>query len=215
MMVTRSRYDGNTEWYDEFARGEVFSALRASAVRLLGDGTGLGIRALAQAGWEVVGVDVSDDQLTAARLHVGDTVELLRSDAHALPFADESFDAVVSILTHTDFDDVARVFREVHRVLGPDGVFVYAGVHPCFGSPFVEPLEDGTSLIHPGYRESGWKTVSRDPDRPGIRSRVGINHIALHELLNAALDNGLALTTVDEPGDRDPPLFFAFRATKR
>jgi len=37
----------------------------------------------------------------------------------------------------------------------------------------------------------------------------------LHELLNAALDSGFALTKVDEPGDRDPPLFLAFRATKR
>jgi SAM-dependent methyltransferase len=203
----------------------VFATLRASAVRLLGGGpgrcldlgcgTGLGIRPLVEAGWNVVGVDVSDDQLAAARAHVGDAAELLRSDAHALPFDDESFEAVVSILTHTDFDEVGRVFREVHRVLGPDGVFVYAGVHPCFASPFVEPLQDGTALLHPGYRESGWKTVSRDPDNPGIRSRVGINHIALHELLNAALDNGFALTTLEEPGDRDPPLFLAFRATKR
>src|SRR4051794_11478062 len=219
-----SRYDPHTAWYDDFASTEPFARLREHAVALLGAGpgrcldlgcgTGLALMLLDDAGWAVTGVDASAEQLELARRRAPH-IDLLQADAHELPFEDESFDAVVSILTHTDFDDAAEVAREVARVLERGGVFVYAGVHPCFGSPFAEPLDDGTTVLHPGYRRVGWETVSRDPDNPGIRSRVGVNHIPLSHLIAGVLDAGLTLTTFDEPGERDPPLFLALRAEKR
>ena len=218
-----ARYDEHTAWYDGFASTEPFIRLREHAVGLLGPGpgrcldlgcgTGLALSLIEDAGWSVTGIDASSEQLAVARERAPGA-ELLRADAHALPFDDGSFDAVVSILTHTDFDDAAAVFREVVRVLAPHGAFVYAGVHPCFASPFAQPLEDGTTLLHPGYRKLGWETVSRDPDNPGIRSRVGVNHLPLAELVSAILDAGLTLVSLDEPGERDPPLFLALRAEK-
>jgi len=218
-----ARYDPHTAWYDEFASTEPFVRLREHVVRLLGPGpgrcldlgcgTGLALSLLEDAGWSVTAVDASTEQLAPARERAPNA-ELLQADAHALPFDEGSFDAVVSILTHTDFDDAAAVFREVTRVLAPLGAFVYAGVHPCFGSPFAQALEDGTTLLHPGYRSVGWETVSRDPDNPGIRSRVGINHIPLSNLVSAVLGAGLKLVALDEPGERDPPLFLALRADK-
>jgi SAM-dependent methyltransferase len=221
-----ARYDGHTESYDGFASAEVFTSAREAAVSLLGDGpgrcldlgcgTGRAIPLLAQADWTVVGSDVSEDQLDAARKQFGDLAEeLVQADAHVLPFADGAFHGVVSILTHTDLDDVNAAFREVHRVLKPGGAFAYVGIHPCFGAPCVEPLEDGSAILHRGYRESGWQHVSRDPANPGIRSRVGINHVPLAALLNATLQSGLTFTAFEEPGDRDPPLFLGFRAKKR
>jgi len=219
-----SRYDPHTSWYDEFASTEPFARLREHAVGLLGPGpgrcldlgcgTGLALALLDEAGWTATGVDASVAQLALARQRAP-RIELLQADAHSLPFDDESFDAVITILTHTDFDDAARVLREAARVLENGGVLVYAGVHPCFGSPFAEPLDDGTTLLHPGYRRVGWETVSRDPDNPGIRSRVGVNHIPLSRLIAGVLDVGLRLTAFDEPGERDPPLFLSLRAEKR
>jgi SAM-dependent methyltransferase len=224
--MTTARYDGQAEWYDAFASADVFTAARQAAVSLLGDGpgrcldlgcgTGRAVPLLAAAGWSVVGSDVSRDQLELAQTHAGDVAQqLLLADAHALPFDDESFDGVVSILTHTDLDDLAGAFHEVERVLKHGRTFAYVGVHPCFGAPCIQALEDGTSLVHPGYRESGWQWTSRDPANPGIRSRVGINHAPLSTLLNAAFASGLTITKLVEPGDRDPPLFLGFRAEKR
>jgi SAM-dependent methyltransferase len=217
-----ARYDSHVDWYDEFAATESFVELRDHAVALLGVprgrcldlgcGTGLALPLLEAAGWEVTGVEVSAGQLTRA-LDRGANV--MQADAHALPFEDGSFDAVVSILTHTDFDDVRTAFAEAARVLRSGGVFVYAGVHPVFASPFALPQEDGTTVFQPGYRITAWYTVSRYPDRPGIRSRVGVNHIPLADLFNAVLDTGLVLTRVDEPRDEDPPLTIALRAEKR
>ncbi len=225
-MTTTARYDGQAEWYDAFASADVFTTARQAAVSLLGDGpgrcldlgcgTGRAVPLLAAAGWSVVGTDVSADQLALAQEHAGEFAEqLLLADAHALPFDGESFDGVVSILTHTDLDDLTGAFREVQRVLKPGRTFAYVGVHPCFGAPCIQALEDGTWLVHPGYREPGWQWISRDPANPGIRSRVGINHAPLSTLLNAALESGLTVTEVVEPGDRDPPLFFGFHAEKR
>jgi len=220
-----ARYDGQTAWYEGFASADVFASARQQAVRFLGRGpgrcldlgcgTGRAIPLLAEVGWKVIGTDVSADQLAAAERHAGGLAdELVLADGHDLPFAAETFDAVASILTHTDFDDVGAVFREVHRVLRPGGTFAYVGVHPCFASPSVEPREDGPALLHPGYREVGWQHVSRDPEKPGIRARVGINHLPLAGLLNAALESGLSLTALAEPGETDPPLFLGFRAVK-
>ncbi|MFN2470474.1 MAG: class I SAM-dependent methyltransferase [Gaiellaceae bacterium] len=94
----------------------MFSSARNVVVRLLGRGpgrcldlgcgTGRAIPALAPAGWSVVGTDVSIDQLEAAREHAGDLAQLVRGDAHVLPFEDGEFDAVISVLTHTDLEVV-------------------------------------------------------------------------------------------------------------
>ena len=217
-----ARYDAHVDWYDEFASTGSFVQLREHAVALLGPasgrcldlgcGTGLALPLLEAAGWDVTGVEVSDGQLARARERGGN---VLQADAHQLPFEDGSFDAVVSILTHTDFDDTRAVFAEVARVLRSGGVFVYAGVHPVFASPFALPQADGTTVFQPGYRVTGWHTVSRYPDRPGIRSKVGVNHLPLSDLFNAVLDTGLILTRVDEPREEDPPLTIALRAEKR
>src|SRR5262249_56433485 len=118
----------------------------------------------------VVGVDVSADQLRAAEPHAAPGVELVLGDAHALPFGDGEFDAVVSVLTHTDFDDAQRVFAEAHRGLRTGGTFVYVGVHPCFASPFVERSEEGVPVgLRPGYSEQGWQFLPPDPASARIR----------------------------------------------
>jgi SAM-dependent methyltransferase len=219
-----ARYDDHVTWYDELASTEPFVRLREHVVALLGRGpgrcldlgcgTGLALPLLVRDGWAVTGVDASAAQLARAAPRANGAA-LLQADAHDLPFDDGSFDAVVSILTHTDFDDAAAAFREAARVLASGGVLVYAGVHPCFASPFARPQEDGTVLLVAGYRRSGWETVSRYPDRPGIRSRVGVNHIPLSQLVSNVLDAGLVLTDFDEPRGEDPPLTIALRAEKR
>jgi ubiquinone/menaquinone biosynthesis C-methylase UbiE len=56
---------------------------------------------------------------------------LVAADAAALPFADGSFDAVVSVLTHTGLDRPEAAFAEAARVLRQGGRLSYVGTHPC------------------------------------------------------------------------------------
>jgi ubiquinone/menaquinone biosynthesis C-methylase UbiE len=72
----------------------------------VGTGTGRAAIALARRGAQVTGVDASADMLEVARRRAataGLALALEAGDAHALPFADRSFDAVVClrVLMHT------------------------------------------------------------------------------------------------------------------
>ena len=227
--VVIARYDGQTEWYESFASSELMSTARAFAVDLLGRGTGRcldigcgtgrALRLLAECGWTVVGTDVSSDQLEVAGHQARDVAQLVRADAHALPFADAEFSAAISILTHTDFDDLHTAFAEAFRVVRPGSRFVYLGVHPCFGNPFVDraaadEVDDAVALLRPGYPEPGWKVLPPDPQSVKIRARVGINHVPLSNFLNAFISAGFSISRVEEPGDDDPPPFLCVVAVK-
>src|SRR3954447_17406228 len=86
-----------------------------------GDGYGAG-RARAR-GARAVALD-----LAGAKLKYGDRLPgppaLIMGDALALPFADASFDRVMSICAIEHFDDGARALDEMTRVLAPGGELV-------------------------------------------------------------------------------------------
>ena len=94
----------------------------ARAVLEIGAGTG---RLLAQVRAPIrVGLDVSREMLARAAARPG--LLLVRGDAHALPFADASFDAVIAGKGAFRYLDAARALAECHRVLRPGGRL---GVH--------------------------------------------------------------------------------------
>lgn len=68
----------------------------------------------------LVGLDPSVEVMAAARKRAPG-VALLVGSAEALPFADGSFDTVVSSLVFCSVPDPDRGLREVHRVLAPGG----------------------------------------------------------------------------------------------
>jgi SAM-dependent methyltransferase len=197
--VAGARYDGLAREYDAFMDAESgYYRIAVDALRrLLGRGTGrcldVGcggghfIGPVLELGWEVVGADVSADQLRVARTRLPE-VELTQADAAALPFGDASFDAAYSTFTHTDLDDFAGAIAEVRRVLRPGGRFVYVGNHPCFVGATQEHLESGVPRLHPGYRRAGRLDASGAPGTTpaGWRARLGsFVHLPLADFLRA------------------------------
>jgi SAM-dependent methyltransferase len=221
-MSESPRYDGVAEWYDAFVRSvdhtpvvlDVLERLLGSGPGLcldLGCGTGIAFPVLARLEWSIVGVDMSTDQLAVASPYADSVgAHLLAADASRLPFEAESFDAVISLLTHTDFDNLRTAFREAARVLRPGGRFVYVGVHPCFASSVVDRRGDGPPVLHPGYRRDG-----RHIGAVGeVRERVGVNHVPLAELLNTVLAAGIRLEQIEEPKGDDYPLLLAMQGSR-
>lgn len=212
------RYDGIAAWYDEAARDSarhhapvVSELLGPGSGRCLdvGCGTGLYLDAIASTGRVPIGLELSADQLRVARRRA---TRLVQGDAARLPFADGSFDAVVTIWTSTDVDDFATVMREVARVLSPGGTFVFYGVHPCFNGPWVESRDDGALIVHPGYRRVGRQATAPWWAPDGIRTKVGgMVHIPLADLLNTIIGAGIRITTVIEPGGGAVPVAVAIR----
>ncbi len=100
----------------------------------LGCGSGLLSIELARAvgaGGRVVGLDPSDDMLSAARARCAefDTIDLIEGTAENLPFAENEFDKAVSLQVFEYFSDARPALRELYRVLRPGGRLVIGDMH--------------------------------------------------------------------------------------
>ena len=212
----RQRYDEFADWYDTFVTSGAGQPFARSADRLLdrllgpghdrlcldlGCGSGAHIPALVGLGWRVTGVDISPRQVDLARrTGIAATV----ASASNLPLAGQSVDAVATVLTTTDFDDLPSVFGEARRVLRPGGRLVIIAAHPCFGGVFVERDSHGACIVHPGYRSH--KRIEEHPLLgDGIRSRVGVVNVPLPALLNAITGAGFIVHETAED-DSDLPI---------
>lgn len=75
-----------------------------------------------------IGLDKSENAIsTCKRMHAKvPSLSFIKGDALALPFPDGCFDVVVNVEAANDYSDIARFCSEVHRVLRPNGVFLFA-----------------------------------------------------------------------------------------
>jgi SAM-dependent methyltransferase len=102
----------------------------------VGCGTGRTTVPLAQMGYRCVGIDLSPAMIGRAQaLSEGLDVRYLVMDAMDLRFPDETFDAVLFSYNGIELlpgrEGKRQAFREVHRVLRPDGVFIFT-THSIF-----------------------------------------------------------------------------------
>ena len=239
VVDTRARYDGHAHWYDAtFRRYGQEDGSAGLLGRLLGEadpndpvcvdigcGTGLHFDAVRARGYDVVGVDLSADQLGIAATR---NRHVVQADARRLPLADGSAPVVVMTFIHTDVDDFPVAVAEAVRVLRPAGRLVYLGPHPAYVGAFVDrrgELDDHHLRFTAGY---GDERLQVDPTgRFPIRSRVGARNLTLTTFLRAFLGQPtLRLASVDEldtgmrpwqpdPGDgRLVPWNIAITATK-
>lgn len=119
--VLQRRSTGEMRWLPQ----EVpFDELGGQRVLEVGCGAGYDAFALAEAGVEYVGIDLTAANPVRTRDHLALfnlRPSLAQADAEQLPFADASFDAVFSngVLHHTP--DLPASLREIARVLRPGG----------------------------------------------------------------------------------------------
>jgi demethylmenaquinone methyltransferase / 2-methoxy-6-polyprenyl-1,4-benzoquinol methylase len=110
------------------------NAIPGSWVLDVASGTGLVARELARTNVRVVGLDQSPAMVRrglAAVRDVGlqDRVRFVLGQAQALPFPDETFDAVTFTYLLRYVDDPAATLRELARVLRPGGVMAGLEFH--------------------------------------------------------------------------------------
>src|SRR5437667_1750569 len=109
----------------------------ASGERALDLGSGAGTDSLVAAQMvgeqgRVTGIDMTPQMLAKARSAAADlaaaNVEFIEGEAERLPFADESFDVVLSNGVIDLIPEKDAVFSELHRVLAPGGRIQVADV---------------------------------------------------------------------------------------
>ncbi len=163
----------------------------------VGCGEGRFCRLLRKNGVAATGIDPTPELLAYARKKdPGGTYQ--EGIAEELPYADGSFDLVVSYLTLIDIPDYRRAIGEMARVLRPGGTLLIANL-TSFNTAANEGGwvrgEKGELLHYPidHYLEERWAWMAYR----GIRVRN--YHRPLRDYMSALLDTGLRLTYFDEP----------------
>lgn len=101
----------------------------AARVLDLGCGTGRTTRVFERMGYNVVGIDLTKDFVNHARTFVPGA-DFVAGNACSLPFRDETFQ--YACFSYNGIDDIApeenryEALREIHRVLNPNGIFVFS-----------------------------------------------------------------------------------------
>jgi cyclopropane fatty-acyl-phospholipid synthase-like methyltransferase len=123
----------------------------------VGSGRGLGAAsALRRDPALVRGIDLMPEQVGRARAaHSDERLAFEQGSASAIPFADGSFDRVLSVEAAQHFEDIAGFAWEGHRVLAPGGrlaVSTFFTKHDDAGPALAELLDtfqSGLDLAHP------------------------------------------------------------------
>lgn len=127
----------------------------------VGCNTGPMLIPLRQRGYDIVGIDISPDDVQQAGCYLHQhglpADQLSVADGTQLPFRDRSFDFVllVDVLEHTDYPQ--RIVSEVQRLLAPGGIVI--ATVPWAYHPYVRYTWLRKAL-------SSRKTIDEHPDAP-------------------------------------------------
>jgi len=186
---------------ERLARGEPHDVLETAA------GTGVLTRELASrlpARTRLVATDLNQPMLTlaAARQPDASRIEWRQADALALPFEDQSFDAVACQFGVMFFPDKVQGYREARRVLKPGGRFVFNVWDKISENEFIDVITQTVATLFP-----------QDPPRYMARIPYGYYDVEeISEQLTAAGFASISVETLDDtsraPSPRDPAIAY-------
>lgn len=144
----------------------------------VGCGTGTGMVPYVDAGCDVVGVDVSAAMLDKATARLGGRAEVHLTDGSGLPFADGSFDLVMTsmVLHEIPHEARPRFLEEMARVAGPDGRLLITDFHfgPLRG--WRGPVNRAVSILIERFsgHYSGYRSFAATGGVPGLIAALGM-----------------------------------------
>jgi SAM-dependent methyltransferase len=152
--------------------------------------------AFAQKGAKVTGMDLSSEQIRFAKELAQKNnvdIQLYEQDIVNLsPVTDKSQDVVFSACALAYIDDLTACFKEVHRVLKDDGLFVWSVGHPFFD--MVNPKD---FTLWKSYLETGVKVEGEETG-----SAFSNVHRTISDYFNTAIEAGFIVEKMIEPDSR-------------
>jgi ubiquinone/menaquinone biosynthesis C-methylase UbiE len=170
-------------------------------------GTGVLTRAIVAtlpAPARIVATDLNQPMLdhAAARERTPGRITWRQADALALPFEDQSFDAVACQFGAMFFPDKIQGYRQARRVLKPGGHFIFNVWDQISENEFADVVTETLATIFP-----------QDPPRFMARTPHGYHDTArLHEELTMAGFASISIETLGDisraPSPRDPAIAY-------
>ena len=194
-----------TEIVDDAAYEEVVTPMLLDILRPqtgltyldLGTGEGRVMRAVAETGTIVHGVDLNPDLARIA----GEAGPVVVASLPDLGFIrDHSYDGAFCVLVLEHIEDHRRMFCEGARTVKPGGVLALVMNHPIWTAPGSTPITDreGETLWRAGAYFGSGSTIERAGEH-----RVEFHHRNLAELANSASDAGWSLERMIEAPHHD------------
>jgi SAM-dependent methyltransferase len=157
----------------------------------------------------VTGIDLAPAAVAfCRRVHKMPGLRFIQGDAEALPVFDRSCDVVVNVEAASLYEDPARFFAEVDRILRPGGVFLFADL--CFP-------EEVTGL-RAALAASGLQMVEEDDIAADVSHGLELDAARRSAAVRVIVPwplRGLAKVFVGAPGTRFPTLFASGRLNYR
>lgn len=145
-------YETDRHAFDHVKELEEFASLLPKNAKVLDVGCGAGIpvaKFLVDSGFEVVGIDFSENMLRLARKNMPQTT-FIRKDMTKLDFADNTFDGLTAFysIIHVPREKHSLLFKSFNRILKPNGIML-----ACMGPDEWEATEDyyGTKMFWSQY----------------------------------------------------------------
>lgn len=92
---------------------------------------------------KLVATDLNPDMIAIAKEKVADSrIEWQKADAQDLPFADNSFEAVICQYGVMFFPDKLKAFSETWRVLKPGGIFIFNAWDSLDANPGAQVIDN-------------------------------------------------------------------------
>ena len=195
--MTSSGPDAAAEWDAMYAEkhtiwsGEPNAQLVAETTSLtpgtaldVGCGEGADAVWLAQHGWDVTAVDISEIALDRARDHAssaGVDVSFERADLVTAPPAPSSYDLVSAQYFHLPDPPRAQAYRGLGAAVRPGGNLLVVGHYPSehIGKDHPERLFTTDEIV--GLFE-GWRVVTSE-----VRERTAMHHGELSDLVDGVV----------------------------
>lgn len=177
----------------------LFPVLQGKHVLDLGCGYGWHCKFSAENGAaKVLGIDLSQRMINEAQSRNMDSrIEYRVCGIEEYAYPKNQWDCVISNLALHYIENIEQVFKNVHRTVKPDGIFIFNIEHPVFtagvgqdwiytdeGKPKCWPIDD---YFQPGERKTNF-----------LGQEVIKQHHTLTQILMGLLNNGFFLETVEE-----------------
>ena len=207
----RKGCDGHREHFNNPAFFDFIGDLRGKIVLDAGCGEGFNTRLLAKNGVSMVGIDISERLIEAARQYQNQEPLGIRYEVASFSdlslFNDSSFDSVVSFMALMDGPNFKQAIKEIFRVLRPSGALMFSMLHPCFITKGNEWLRDEegncTKLTVSDYFSNcpwidQWHFKGPTPadSKPFTSATFPVT---LSDILNTLIGSRFVVSKIDEP----------------